>query len=820
MNPNNIKFSRHRLLVLVGASLIFLAAVFSTLGLQWQEDILSILPDENPQISKYRKLIKHFNPMDAVFVDVGSANGAFVDQAKIMRVADSLAQKMEASEHFERILYKWDFSELNNTLELFRNHRAELCTAEDSVVIKKMLHGDSIHSKLVSWKRQLAEAPTPFLVQQMLKDPIGLDNVLLSKLSGLQSMNDDLRIIDGRLFSKNGRHILLIAHPKFSASDGGRSRELVDFMDNLILETAPNASVDNIKIAYLAGHRFSVENAQRIKRDIQVTVTISMLAIAVLALLIYSQPFLMLLTLLPAVFGSFVSLGLMRWLVPDISAIVIGSGAMLIGLAVDYGIHVLFHIDQEGITRKDSIRLHEMLQKLKRPLLLSAVTTVLAFLMLRLSILPGYKQLGLFVSMGIISAMGFVLLVLPHLIPMNLKKKKILPTLPLVGIFPVVFHWTQTHKKSIFTILVLVTLAMVPGISRVQFEGDVQKLNAVSDEIKQDWDIVLSSFGSSLASTYVVVTDKDLEIALAKNDRILVALEALKQKETIIAHSSIANVFPSDVTRIRNQRRWDQLCSAETIARLETDLRDSAKSLGFRSNVFKDFLNQLNQKGKLLTIEAYENTLLKDIFSTQVSKINDEYAVLTQIKIKSHSDLKPISEQLKVVEPEVIIYNGKKFVTEIVVLIFTELKRMGLLVLAGIFILLLIMKRKLSVVLVLLLPLLVSAIWTFGSMGWLGIKINIINSIVSVFVFGLVIDYCFFLHSASNNAASAKSGYLMHSGAAVTLSAFTTMFGLGALVLAKHPAMHSLGLTALLGIFFGLVAVLLIVPGYFVRDIK
>jgi predicted RND superfamily exporter protein len=148
-------------------------------------------------------------------------------------------------------------------------------------------------------------------------------------------------------------------------------------------------------------------------------------------------------------------------------------------------------------------------------------------------------------------------------------------------------------------------------------------------------------------------------------------------------------------------------------------------------------------------------------------------------------------------------------VTQIVDLILLELERIG--VIAFIFVLIFISfsVHNFKSILIIVAPLLISIFWTFSILGWLGIKINIINSIISVFIFGLVIDYSIFLVSSFKNK---QSNFSHTSGGAILISALTTMIGLGALVFAGHPALHSLGLTALIGISSGLIAVIFFVP--------
>ncbi len=817
MPKHNNPYTKHRLLILSLSLLLFVLALFSSFGLHWQEDVLSLLPDTDKEINAYKMLMDQFNPMDAVYVDVqlGSPAGS---EALLLRSADSLSQAMNRSGLFTRMLYRWHLSDMLRTRDVLYAHRAELFTREDSVWVSSHLQPDSVVKRFQVWRRTLAESPTPFVVQEMLRDPLGVDAHLMHKLMNLQTMDSNILVKDGRLMSRDGRHALIIAYPKHRASDSFHARELTIFMEKAI-QAVQNESSQKIRIAWLAGHRFSVENAKRIKRDVQLTITVSLLAIGLLALLVFSRRIYILFTLLPALFGSTVALGLMRWLLPDLSVIVIGSGAMLIGLAVDYGIHVLYHADRLDGTKQFTLSVQERMQSIRRPLLLSAATTIAAFLILRFSVLPGYRQLGLFVSLGIAAALAFVLLVLPRLILLRRHPVARQPILNISAWFPKFFTWYDERRNKVLWGLLVVSIFMAPGLFKVQFEGDVQKLNAVSEAIRRDWDNVQSVFGTSMASTFLILYGTEKETVLQNNDRLPVLLERLEANGAIEGFTSVATVFPSVQTQKENRRRWRQVFNSTMIERLNRTIRQAARQNGFRPELFAIYGSKLAQAGdSFLTKSEIRGTILQNILDMQVSGREEQSIVLTRIKLHSYQDLQKVRTSLQTAFPELLVYNGKYFVTRMVHLIFNELKRMGSMVFVLIFLIVLLYKRSFRTALVLMLPLLLSLLWTFGLMGWLGIRVNIINSIVSVFVFGLVIDYSFFMHNACLHKKNGEAHFLEHSSAAVSLSALTTLFGLSALLLASHPAMHTLGATATIGIASGLLLVLLIIPYYFCKN--
>ena len=79
--------------------------------------------------------------------------------------------------------------------------------------------------------------------------------------------------------------------------------------------------------------------------------------------------------------------------------------------------------------------------------MLSAGTTIIAFLALQFSDLPGYRQLSWFVMFGIFGALIFVILILPLLVKISAQDKK--PLLKLYKIFPLLFNFIRKRRAFI-----------------------------------------------------------------------------------------------------------------------------------------------------------------------------------------------------------------------------------------------------------------------------------------------------------------------------------------------------------------------------------
>jgi len=806
------KLIRHRWLVVGLTLVIWILAIFSASSLNLDEDILKLLPDDDPQISSYRELMHQFNPMNSIIISVGADSAIGSSEEELINAADSFFVRLDESQYFSDLIYRWDFRDLQNGLEILNNYRSVLFTVEDSTELQKKLQYNYILDQMDFWKKTLAETPSPFLARQMINDPLDINEFLRDKLNSAQSGQGKITVYNGRLFTKKLDHILIVGKPKFESTDTPNAQKLVDFMENSIRKIESDFD-SRIQISYLAAHRFNVENASRIKNDIQITVTLALVAIIILSLLVYSRPVLMILTLLPALFGTSVSLGLIRWVMPEISAIIIGSGAMLIGITVDYGIHFLYHADQIRNQTLGGNSIYGLLQRLFKPLLLGAGTTLIAFLALQFSGLPGYRQLSLFVSIGIFSALVFVVIVLPVLLSWYNPKNGRKPVIQLGNFFDPFFQWVGRFRKLVFTIVFVMIIALIPGFLMLEFEGDVQKLNAISPSIQNDIDNITRAFGDILSSTLVMVEADNMQDALEENEKVLDEIDQLKKTGYISSSSEIKNLLPSFKKQVENRSRWQHMFNQNTVNQLSKNLKSAANASGIREGVFENYVNRLGETSKLLEYKDFQESIFETILENFIKVDASKTYVLNNLSLTSADGFKKIRAQLEVSTPNITVYNGKLFVTQVVDLIFSELKYIGTIAFILILIFLILAKRNIKAVSLFILPLIISLVWTFGIMGWLGIKINIINSIVSVFIFGLVVDYCIFLNeSIDNYATNNQDDFLSRTGGAITISSFTTMIGLGALVFAKHPTLHSLGLTALLGIAFGLMAVFFIIP--------
>ena len=99
------------------------------------------------------------------------------------------------------------------------------------------------------------------------------------------------------------------------------------------------------------------------------------------------------------------------------------------------------------------------------------------------------------------------------------------------------------------------------------------------------------------------------------------------------------------------------------------------------------------------------------------------------------------------------------------------------------------------------LPMAVSWVWILGIMSLLNIQFNIVNVILATFIFGQGDDYTIFITEGVSYEYAYRRKLLAAYKQSIIISALIMFIGIGSLILAKHPALHSLAEVTIVGMF-------------------
>lgn len=794
---------RHRRAVLLGFLLICGGALWGVSRLRLSEDFTDMLPLSEPAIAEQFEALRSFRQADRLFVDV-SANSP----ETLAEAADAMAGALENIPGLEDIRHRLDAGGFQAEWERWQKQLPELLDASDLDALRARLQPAAIEKRL-AWFRQALSQPQGLLLKDaVLRDPVGLGDALAERLQALRAGLGGVRTTGGRLTSPDGRHALISAVPQFPASNRPRSARLITEVLSAARTVEQRYADAAVKVAVTGAHRVALDNATLILRDAALTAAVAALGVFLLIWWVYRRLRIALLTLAPPLFGGLAATAVLGLTGEWVSAIALGCGSILIGITDDYGNHVLYRADDGAPGDRPS--LPALLARLALPLAFSALVTMAAFLVLLLSPVPGHRQLGWFAASGVLFAALFAIVILPLLMPAQPRVEA--RPLPLTPVVDRALRWCDRRRRALAALLALVSVACATGAMRLRFEGDITRLNGLTAATRRDERTVQATWGQVLGQTVLAVSAPSIEEALEKNERVREILERFEARQTITSFSSVASLLPSARSRQTNLQAWRAWWTEDRRMELSNTLGRAAAPLGFRADSFHPFLESLamSEPRDKPTLRAAD--LRGSVLAPYVQADARRVSICSLAKVPDARAFQTLRDAVRREVPGAALLNKAVLTEDISRLARKGLLAFALLVLGLNALLLRLLLGRMVLVGVTLLPILASILWTLGTLGWLGLPINIANCIFVIFVVGVGIDYSLHLVAAKLERWRGYPDQLATTGGSVTVCALTTLLGIGALILARHPALYSVGLTALLGMTFSLAATLLLVP--------
>ena len=786
----------HRRWVLVVTGLIAAVSIVISLRLDLDEDILATLPQHDPLVDEYRYALKKFRQIDRVYLDIG-INAA--DPDKLALAADEVYSRLATNAAYGRILYRIEVGGQQKVIGYLTGALPNLFTEADAAALAPKLEPAAVRAHLTDMRRKLAGPEGMVLKDVVAADPVGMTALVVAKVLPLQTGFGDAQIVDGRITSGDGRHVLLMAEPKLPSANAAASFALVHELTQLVGDV--EKQFPGVHLAITGGHRMSVDNATIIKADAVRCITLGMAAMLILCLTAFRRRWLAVLAFLPSFAGTLIAGVVLACFWRHLSAIATGFASIAIGITVDYAIYIIYHLDNVPKTDRAAVGRH--LGRLLLPISIGALTTIAAFLVMTVSPLRGYQQLGVFGAIGVVVSAAFALVILPLLVP--LAKTNSQPPLWLTRLMEKFHGYQSSWRPWLLLGILVLTVVTAFGVRRLEFEGDISKLNGITESTRSDDALINKTWGSALGMTLIVARGTTPDEALVQNDR---AAATLTRDPNVAAVYSLASVCPATATQQANIRRWREFWTPTRQTTVRETLRQAGGELGFRADAFAKFWQGVAGEPALLTLEMFHGTPMEQALNERIALGAHDNAVSTLVKLKDRANVGALRQTL----PGMIVIDRQAFAGHIAGLAKSGLKQFALWTSVIVTAILFLTLASTELVFATLLPLAFGLLWTFGAMGWLGLKIDLMNSVFVIFIIGVGEDYSVFLVTSKLDEWRGQPQRNASTSASVLVSASTTIFGFGVLVLANHPVLYSMGTTVLLGMGFAFIATLILTP--------
>jgi 1-acyl-sn-glycerol-3-phosphate acyltransferase len=778
--------------IAVGVVLFLFLGFFAT-RISFQENINQLIPS-NDQSGVTSKVLEQVNFADKITIIISREKGSTDDLTEYANAfIDSL--DTNCTPFVEKVQGKIEDENIQETFEFVYDNLPLFLDQKDYAAIETKLQKDSIAASVAANYKSLISPAGLISKDFILQDPLGISFIALKKLQQL-SVGDDFELQNGFVLTKDKKNLLLFVTPKLETNETDKNAQFIANLEKI--KNNLNATFKGkVGMIYFGATPVAVANATQIKADVQNTSIFAGVTLILILAFFYRSLSTPIIIFIPSMLGALFALTLLYFCKGSISAISLGISSILLGETTDYSIYVLTHL-------RNNKNVKLLYKDITKPLLLCGITTSITFLCLFFIKSEALQDLGIFAGLSVVSTSVFSLVLIPILYKTNAE---IFASKP--NVIDKLGSYEYHKNKYLVGSMVLLLLVSLFAYSKVTFNNDLSALNFMSPELKlaeQKLDHIANNDSKSI---YLATYGKSYDEVVANNNTLFKALEKNKNSKEILNFSSIGGiVFSADVQKQKIQE-WNTFWNTQKKSNLRSALIQEGNQFGFKENTFSGFYELLNKSFSPIRIEEYLK--VKSFFLEEfVSQKNGFYTISTLVKVpneKRDAFVNAIKKQDKLV----VIDRQQTNETFLGTLKanFEDLVNYSFI---AVFFILLFAFRKIELVIITIIPIMISWVFTTGLMGMFGLQFNVVNIIVCTLIFGIGVDYSIFMTSALQKEHTFGKIELPSYRTSILLSVATTILGIGVLIFAKHPALKSISLIAIIGIFSALMITFIIQP--------
>ncbi|WP_417887469.1 MMPL family transporter [Zunongwangia sp.] len=772
-------FQRHKIFGVV--LLVFFAAVmvFTASNVRFEEDVTGLIPSGEDQ-AVLKRILKETEFSDKIIVCISSEEE---NLEKLTQYANQFIDSLNTQlpNYIKNIEGKIPQEGVDEIYDFVYENLPLFLSKKDYSKIENRL-SDSAISRQIKQDYRSIVSPTGLVTKKFIfKDPLNLAPLGLNKLKELQ-VGDNYVLYNNYIVTKDKKHLLLFISPELPASETNKNRIFVEKLEHI--QQQLNQDFKDVKGDFFGGVLYSLANANQIKSDVKITVSIAISILLILLIFFYRKIYVPLILFIPGVLAAFTSVAILYFIKGSISAISIGIGSILLGITLDYGLHILTHY-------RNNRDIKQLYKEVATPVLMSSFTTSIAFLCLLFVQSDALNDLGLFAAISVVVAALLALLIIPLLYNNTDEgdsNSTFLDTVAAVNFYRI--------KPLLFTVVGLFVLGLF-FFSDVQFNHDLSEINFQPESIKKSEQKIQQVANSSGKSIYLVSYGGTIDEALQHNSNVYNRLKEFKDTTILNSYSSIGGVVLSTQMQQEKIANWKDFWAKQDTVALRSKIVRESHEYGFKPQSFNRFYALIQRDFKTLQLQDYQNTT--NLYLNDFISNSDDFATVTTTINLDTTSVSEFLAPFKDLKGTVVI-DRKRLNESFLGNLKNNFNTLIGLSIIAVFVVLFLFYRNLEISLLTLLPIAVTWVIALGIMAVLQIHFNILNIIISTFIFGLGLDYSIFITNACLKEYQTGQSELKTYQTSILISVITTLLGVGALIFAKHPALQSISVVSIIGI--------------------
>ncbi len=757
--------SRQWWVIVAWAALTVLATTYVTGTLRVDSDLRLFLPA--PKTPEERILLEELKDGPGTRALLVALSG--VPAAQLAEMSEAVASRLRTDPLFARVE--------NGTLrsepalqELMLRYRYLLSPREQGCACD----AESLKRELDARLVELGSPAGAVSQDLLLRDPSGeLQAILDNWLPAVEP-----QLIDGVWFSKDGKQALLLLQTVSAGFDADQQRLALAALDDAVREADATGF---LKQAVTGPGAFTVLLEQSVRRDVTLLGTLAGVGSILFLLIVLRSVRHTLLGVLTLATTSLAAILGVALIYPSVHGITLAFGFTLLGVAMDYPVHLMLHLEK-------SVPPADSLKAVWPTLRLSIVTTCIAYVALIMTGFTGLTQLGTFTVCGLIATAAIIRWLLPHLVSNQLSRQ---PPAWLA----------QVDRAPRFIALPAIAL-IVAGAAILSSPGTLwsNELGGLTPvpQTLQDQDVQLRrELGAPDLRYVVAIRAKDTEAALQRDEALRDGLQQLVTGQAIGSFESPSRLLPSIHRQKETQARLPEARD------LRQNLQKALSATPFRDDAFTDFLSDVEASRSLepLTLESLQGSPLSDRLAAVLLQTPGEaVALVTLSDVKDPDRLRAWATAAG----EDVLLLDLKTIAEQLVERYRSFALGALGIALVVIAIVMLIQLRWRAAFAVLLPVLATLAGTVAIIKLAGVQLTLFHVVSLLLVGGLSFDYGLFF-----NRSEATSEDALRTRYSVMVCWVSTIGAFALLMLSQMPVLRAIGSTVSLGITLGFVLALL-----------
>lgn len=800
-------FRDHRVPLWMLLGVTFCLFIALSIGCHFEENILKLLPSMEGD-STLDLAFADLKVKDKVFVQVLNTSEGEYDENGLAEIMDAFMQEAmvrdSATHYISNTLYDIDPELILNTGMYLMDHapayldftdqEMDSLTSEEHILQTVKLYLDIMESDMGSqFYDILAYDPCGIVIA---KTP--LQGMLESGISNLkEDTHKVMPFYSNHLFTGDTLPICIgFISPTLTIND---SREANYWLHQL--EDAKQKVEKDYPGSEVLFHGTilqSAGNSRRIKRDLPLTIGISLLIIVILLAICFKRPKYILIMMLPIAYGAFFALAFLYCYKGGMSLMALGLGAVVLGVALSYCMHVLIHYIYTGNgsrTVKDQTK----------PVLMGSLTTIGAFAGLLFTQSALLSDFGFFASLAIIGTTVASLIFMPQFFP-----RKYEPNKKAFALMERMNAYDISKNKPICAIVLIFVAVCICFSGKYTFDSDLHNINYFSSMYRRSMTIWNENSNHGLSQQYYAATAPTLDEALEKLGKIESTADSLVAIDKIEQYTRTSVLMPSLSVQEERINHWHSYYTPERQKTVWHNVCMACKQVEIEPDIFEPFRMTMAETAEPEIIYEALNIYDEPLIPLEISCNFVEYATSKQDSTKGNwmvfFPVKTTAENFKPVMSDMskadgcIVLDPFFYTNSLVELVHQDFNKIMLISSIFVFLLLLVSYRNLWVALIAFIPMMLSWYTVLGAMALFHQSFNLINIVISSFIFGIGVDYSIFIMDGLlKQTAGTEDKTLTYHKTAITISGTVLCICMFSLCFAQHPALNSIAFASLVG---------------------